>query len=369
MKNRSPFSENYVAARERFRGAARALGLRQEKISLDVAGPEGCDLSIDVAFAGSEQPTRMVIVTSGLHGVEAFFGSAIQVDLLENILGRDGVPSGVSVLLVHALNPYGFSYVRRFDVENIDLNRNFLLRGEDYAGCPRRYADVDGWLNPKNAPRRFDPFPIRAALSVARYGMNEVKQAVAGGQYDYPLGLFFGGKGPSPTRNLLEEHLQRWAGRAERILHIDFHTGLGLWADYKLLLIGAMEERKARLAQFFGADKLESTVNDVAITNREMTGYQTRGDLITWCSKEVFGDRHYDGLAAEFGTYPPISVLAALRAENQAHHWGEAHSPSTTRAKSRLKEMFVPEDPAWRSSTVTQGSKIVQRAIEFVSKS
>jgi hypothetical protein len=59
------------------------MGLRQEKLLVDVPKPDGSDLSINVAFAGSEQPSRVLIVTSGLHGVEGFFGSAIQVALLE----------------------------------------------------------------------------------------------------------------------------------------------------------------------------------------------------------------------------------------------------------------------------------------------
>jgi hypothetical protein len=72
------------------------------------------------------------------------------------------VPSGVAIVLVHALNPFGFSKIRRFDDKNIDLNRNFLLRGEEFKGCPDRYAELDWLLNLRRPPRRFDPFPIRA---------------------------------------------------------------------------------------------------------------------------------------------------------------------------------------------------------------
>ncbi|MFX6991338.1 DUF2817 domain-containing protein, partial [Acinetobacter baumannii] len=33
--------------------------------------------------------------------------------------------AGVAVLYIHALNPYGFSHIRRATHENVDLNRNF----------------------------------------------------------------------------------------------------------------------------------------------------------------------------------------------------------------------------------------------------
>jgi len=167
---------------------------------------------------------------------------------------------------------------------------------------------------------------------------------------------------------LLKEQLPRWVGGAERVMHIDFHTGLGRWAEYKLLLVPAMEDRKAQLAEVFGADKVESASRGAAHAGVGQPPPEARGDSITWCCKEVLRDRHYVGIGAEFGTYRVIPVLAALRAENQAHHWGEPHCPSSVRAKARLKEVFVPEDPAWRSATLAKGVEIVQRAIEFVSK-
>jgi hypothetical protein len=355
-------------ARGRFCDAARATGLRQEKLLVDVPKPDGSDLSIDVAFAGSERPSRVLIVTSGLHGVEGFFGSAIQVALLEDVLRRDGVPSGVAIVLVHALNPFGFSKIRRFDDKNIDLNRNFLLRGDEFKGCPDRYAELDWLLNPRRPSRRFDPFPILSSLAIARYGLDAVMQAVAGGQYEYEHGLFFGGKGPSRTQTLLKEHLPRWVGGAERVMHIDFHTGIGRWADHKLLLVKAMEDRRSWLAEVFGADKLESTSRSTPASGRRKAPFEARGDSITWCSREALRDQDYVGIGAEFGTYSILSVLAALRAENQAHHWGEPHSPSTVRAKARLKEVFVPEDPAWRSATLAKGVEILKHAMEFVSK-
>jgi hypothetical protein len=62
---------------------------------------------------------------------------------------------------------------------------------------------------------------------------------------------------------------------------------------------------------------------------------------------------------AEFGTYSPIQVLAGLRAENQAHHWGSPSATVTTRAKERLKELFCPAEAGWRS-------QVIQRSLELV---
>ena len=38
------------------------------------------------------------------------------------------------------------------------------------------------------------PGLLKAALLIRRYGMSALKQTVAGGQYEFPQGLFFGGR-------------------------------------------------------------------------------------------------------------------------------------------------------------------------------
>ena len=117
----------------------------------------------------------MVVVSSGLHGVEGYFGSAVQLALLE---GEDVVRghcrSGVALVLIHALNPYGFAWVRRANEENVDLNRNFLLTGESYKGSPPRYAALDALLNPKHPPHRLDTFRLRSMVSILRHGMPQL---------------------------------------------------------------------------------------------------------------------------------------------------------------------------------------------------
>ena len=48
--------------------------------------------------------------------------------------------------IVHALNPVGFSWVRRVNEDNVDLNRNFV----DWTSPPRNdaYADIADLLVP-----------------------------------------------------------------------------------------------------------------------------------------------------------------------------------------------------------------------------
>lgn len=357
MSGLSAFSVDYASARARFRAAAAARGFDLEAIPIGPHGPGGEELTIDVARLGSDRPVRAVIASSGLHGVEGFFGSAVQVALLEHGLKDWSPPADSAVILIHALDPYGFAWLRRFDERNVDLNRNFLVNGDVYRGAPERYVELDGLLNPKCSPYRLDPFLIRAAVAVLRHGMGELKQAVAGGQYDFPKGLFFGGHEPANVQRILARALPQWLTGASEMCHIDFHTGLGDWGTYRLLLEEA--ESPARvdwLRRHFGADT-------IMVSQRNGSIYETRGSLGVWC-QALFPDSDYVFACAEFGTYAPLRVVEALRAENQAHHWGTHDDPATARAKDRLKEVFAPADPEWREATVAQGLEILRIALE-----
>ncbi|HZM59151.1 MAG TPA: hypothetical protein VFB85_05125, partial [Vicinamibacterales bacterium] len=57
-------------------------------------------------------------------------------------------------------------------------------------------------------------------------------------------------------------------------------------------------------------------------------------------------------------------MLAGLRAENQAHHWGTPVSPEARRAKERLKELFCPADEDWRSKVLVHGLTLARRALQ-----
>src|SRR5262249_47705569 len=197
-----------------------------------------------------------LVVWSGLDGVEGFFGSAVQLNLMRRWM--DVALRGVRVVFLHSLNPYGFAWVRRFDDENVDPNRNFLREGEVYAGGPEGYGKLDPFLNPKRPPSRFELFRVKALAAIARFGLRALKQTVATGQYQFPQGIFFGGSKPSRTKRILEERLGAWLGSASRVIHFDFHTGLGRWGTCKLLVDHALTDtQRARLTACFGAGAFE----------------------------------------------------------------------------------------------------------------
>ncbi len=348
------FSADYATARERFRQAASRLGWTLESHPIGGVGPGGEELTVDVGCSPAGDPARILVVSSGIHGVEGFFGSAVQLALLERWASREPPPA--RCVFLHGLNPYGFAWLRRFNEDNVDLNRNFLLPGEAYEGASEAYASLDGLLNPRRPPSRWEPFRLKAAWQIARLGMPALRQAVAGGQFEFPRGLFFGGSGPSRLQHLLDEHLGRWLKGAGRVVHLDFHTGLGKSGTWRLLLDGEPAEHQRRwLTTWIGSEAFETN-------ERTSISYGTRGGLGPWCISRGIAPEYLFAVA-EFGTYGAIDVLAGLRAENQAHYWGTLGSPSYSRAKERLRELFCPSSSAWRSQVLEQSLDLVGRSL------
>lgn len=361
MPEIAQFPDSYASSRERFRELAsdRARWLREFPMPGKLNESATQSLTTDVAYLGPEKPDRLVLITSGLHGVEGFFGAAVQHRLLEQWERNNESPVGL--LLVHALNPFGFAQRRRWNEANVDLNRNFLLPGEAYSGAPPRYAELNQLLNPTRPPRAADPFLWLAAGKLARYGLSALQQAVAGGQYEYPQGLFFGGQGPSATQRLLEEHLRDWVQSANQIVHLDFHTGLGPWATHKLLIEEPADSPGAQwLQSIYGIDVVRSPHSDRA-------AYQTRGGIGTWCKRHL-GNCRYAYACAEFGTYGPLKVLAGLRKENQAYWYTPPDSTVRRRAADRLQELFCPASSEWRAKVLIDGVKLVTQALTALAK-
>ena len=144
------FSPNYTTARAQFRTALEKAGGRLAALQLDAKGPNEEDLTIDIAWFGAEKPKRVLVHSSGLHGVEAFAGSAIQLQWLDE--GIPSIPEDSALVLVHVLNPFGMAWLRRFNENSVDLNRNFLGPEEAYEGAPKGYDVLDSFLNPPSPP-------------------------------------------------------------------------------------------------------------------------------------------------------------------------------------------------------------------------
>lgn len=342
------FSPDYVSARERFRAAALAAGAALDALAIEARGPRQEPLSIDIARLGERDARRVLLHTCGLHGVEAFAGSAVQLAALED---PPVPPAGCALVLVHALNPYGMAWLRRANENNVDLNRNFLRRGERWEGAPALYPRLDPLLNPPSPPQP-EGFRLRLALVALRYGTRAPRQAIAEGQYEFPRGLFYGGKALEPGPRLYLDWLRRNVARAVYLFALDLHTGLGRRGKETLILepgVGATPATE--LTRAFGRSLIDPASGRAA--------YRIRGGM-GGVLPEILPGAGIDFVLQEIGTSPASAVLRALREENRCHHYGAADLRHP--AKRALLEALCPALAAWRRRAVERGLSLLRTA-------
>jgi hypothetical protein len=354
------FSATYAEARDKFHAAARARGLAVTRHVHPVArGAAGEELSIDVAVLGSDDARQALVLTSGTHGAEGFCGSGCQVGFLrDDAFLASASGAHVRVVFVHALNPYGFSHLRRTNEDNVDLNRNF----RDFATLPpphRAYADVHGFMVPATWPPSAGD-DARLAAYVRTHGERALQQAVSSGQCEFPDGLFYGGARPAWSNGVLRAVLREHAGRAAALGWIDFHTGLGPRGHgEKILAARADPADVARAKAWWGADV--TSFHDGSSTSAVLTGvnYNAAYDE---CPQAA-----YAGIALEYGTQPFAEVLGALRADQWLENHPDAPATRRTAIKRALRDAFYVDADDWKAAVYAQALTAAQAAFAGLS--
>ena len=360
MKNTSPasasaiFSASYQEARVKFIESALAASARLEQYVHPLSGPNGEELATDVAELGNPATKGAVFVCSGTHGVEGFSGSAIQIGLLR--AGWSEMLSGdVKIVLIHAINPYGFAYLRRFNEDNIDLNRNFLELDEsppENSG----YDALASWMAPKSISFISEVAALgRLLLFAAGRGITATRQAVTGGQYRHPEGLFYGGNKPSWSAQRLKEIVEHHGRELDRFVFIDVHTGLGPFGAAEMISNSPKSsESYARAFSIWGTQ-----------VRTTKAGESVSADLAGTLKLAVEGtlpDVEATAVSIEYGTLPSLKVLRSLRAENWLFRRGEAGRGQAERIKANLLSAFNPDREDWRKTVLKEGFAAVEKA-------
>lgn len=340
------FSATYVEARERFVAAATTRGLALSRhVHPDARGANGEELSIDVACMGAADASSVLILISGTHGAEGFCGSGAQVGLLhdERFLRAT---ADARVVMLHALNPYGFSHLRRTNEDNVDLNRNF----RDYSTpipANTAYADVHDFIVPATWPPGPDDV-ARLKSYVARHGLAGLQAAVTGGQCEYPDGLFYGGVRPAWSNGVLRQVLRDEASQCATLGWIDFHTGLGPRGHGEKIFAGGNDDDAdlARTRRWWG--KEVTSFVDGTSTSAPLTGVNFKA-VSDECSQAAFA-----GIALEYGTLPVLEVLDALRADQWLANTPAASPVQRAAIKRQIRDAFYQDADDWKAMVYDQ---------------
>ena len=344
------FSSSYAQARSRFLAAARGAGLEVESRLHPLKGLQGEELAMDIARDGPPDAANLLIVSSACHGVEGFCGSGVQVSALGDAAWREHAAArGVAVLYVHALNPYGFSHLRRTTHENVDLNRNF----QDFS---RPLPVNEGYreLHALALPAQWPPSEgNRAALAsyIETHGQAAFQAAMTGGQYEFPDGLFFGGTAPTWSNLALREVLRAHGRRAARVAWIDIHTGLGPSGVGERIYAGrndAVTIARARAWWDGGGATPITSIYDGSSSSAFLTG-------LLWSSiHQECPQAEYTGIALEYGTVPVMQTLEALRADHWLHLHPEAPPQLAAQIRQQMRDAFYTDTDEWKAQVLRQ---------------
>jgi len=354
----TPFSDDYGKARTKFVDAARSAGAAMSSFELDQPGPGGIELSTDVAWLGPRTAKAVMVTISATHGVEGFFGSATQTEWLRRAKSA-ALPEGVAALHIHALNPYGFAWLRRTNETNVDINRNWV----DFTKALPPNARYDE-LSPDLCPCDWSEASqaqtgARITAWIKAQGPNGqaiYQQAVSGGQWDHPQGLFYGGRDVSWSRRTLTEILTSNLDLARRICVLDFHTGLGPYG-YAEPIIGFRRDTPefARTRSWIGGGA-KSLHGDGSVSAA------ITGDSLS-AIPALLPNAAVDVAALECGIKPLNEVALALRADAWLHAYGAPQAPEGQHIQGALRRAFHSDDLMWQGMALGQGLAACQAAL------
>ncbi len=344
------FPATYAEARAAWLAAVQRAGGRVHSERHPLPGPDGGPLWMDAAWFGDAAARRVMAVACGTHGIEGYAGSAAQTAWLA--AGGPGEPvADTAVLLVHAVNPWGFAWRQRGTEDNVDLNRNF--RNHDLA--PPANPGYDE-LHPHLMLACWDDADIARAFAAMdayreRAGEQAFSNAFNGGQYRHPDGIFFGGTQPGWSNTALRSLLRRHLDRARVCLFIDLHTGIGPYGQPFMINVDPPQSpARAMALAVWGADALSGK----GCTHQALASFQ--GLLLDAFADEVPHCR-VCAVAVEFGTHERRRMqrahLALMWLRRQA---GE--TPATRAARAEYDEAFMPADPGWRDAVLRSGAAV-----------
>ena len=355
------FAEQYVTARQKFLDQAERMDLKVRSIAITEKGPQEENLSTDFVWIGNHEASKLILHTSGVHGVEGYPGSASALWIMEGIQsGELVIPEDTAIAFAHIVNPWGMAWLRRYNEDHVDLNRNFLPPGEAYDGEPANYARLNPLLNPKSFPKRGEFFTLRALWISFRLGFANAKQAVQEGQYTRPRAIQYGGSQLCESSQNFIDWCTSNLSSVQRIVWIDFHTGLGPFG-VDSLLVSESADSSALTARYGSRVQVLDPAKSVA--------YKIRGGIQSGIEAR-FPDIDWTSITQEFGTIKPIPLLKLARAENRLTHWSGKPPLRRLRSpeRSAMLKGFSPDSAKWRVMILKRSRAIIEDAINHLSE-
>ena len=358
------YSESFYTTYEDVRANLnrRVESLRQKGVEVhqsEYAVNAEENLYIDnIYLPASGEKTNLIIITTGVHGIEGYIGSVMLDVFFEEIYPTLNTEN-TGILIVANVNPYGMKNYRRYNENNVDLNRNFI---EDWDSFDRssnqEYPKVVNFLQPEgkmgNAFWHEVGFYMSLAKEAVFTGADTISDALLTGQYEYPTGVYYGGNGDEVSTTYLKGVFADCIdGEYENLIHIDVHSGYG--PRYNMVIFNSVQDMttEAEAIEMFGYEYI------IAQDSEEF--YVTYGDTTDYfyrLARSKNSDKELYSTCFEFGTIGDsfIDSILSLKYtvdENRQHFYPTTNKITAEVVRQNYMELFDPTEMEWRMKAIS----------------
>ena len=357
------YSDYFLTSYEEVRThlADRVQSLKESSITVEhetYAIDESDDLYVDgIYLPSTEKHTNLIVLTTGVHGIEGYIGSAMLDVFFDHIYPTLNTKN-TGVLVIANVNPYGMKYMRRYNENNVDLNRNFI---EDWStfdlSSNKEYPKVDKFLQPEgkmgNAFWHEAGFYLSLVKEAIFTGADTISDALLTGQYEYPQGVYYGGNGDEKSTTLLKGIFnQCLESDYENIVHVDIHSGYG--PRYNMVIFNSVQDPSTE------AESVAEIGYDYIIAQDSEEFYVTYGDTTDYfyhLAKSKNTDKTLYSTCFEFGTIgdgflDSILSLKYTVDENRQNKFPTNNNITEEIVRQNYLELFYPTETEWRLKTI-----------------
>ena len=352
---RTTYEETRSGVRELI-GELEQAGAVVEAESYPVDASSG--LYIDTFYLPSAGEHRnLIILTTGVHGMEGYIGD-VMLDVFFGEVYPELNRENTGILVVANVNPYGMKNYRRYNENNVDLNRNFILDWDTFdLTSNKEYPKVEEFLGPTgkigNALWHEAGFYLSLAKTAITDGADTVSDALLTGQYEYPQGVYYGGVGDEASTAYLKDVFARCLDSDyENLVHIDLHSGYG--PRYNMVIFNSVYETMNE------AESVEAFGYDHVIAYDSESFYATTGDTTDFfyrLADQKQAPAELYSTCFEFGTigdafFDTILSLKYTVDENRNHWYPTDNAVSAEVVRQTYLELYYPTETAWRQKTI-----------------
>jgi hypothetical protein len=203
-------------------------------------------------------------------------------------------------------------------------------------------------------------FFFKAVFNIIKASMPVLRQAVLQGQYQYPEGLYYGGKTYEPQIKALNPIIDSFTDPYAMVFALDIHTGYGERGKLHLFPNPVDSITKKRMETVFEGYHFDWGDSD--------DFYTITGDFVGFIG-QLNENKKFIPMTFEFGTMDSQKTSGSIKSikiiilENQGEKHGYKREKDSLKVKKDLMEMYFPSSQDWRIKVLKDTEDILSKSL------